>query len=76
MQHIERGDFAEVSHFITMVIMVEVHHVLICFIDCFLAQVFQKIQILSIEVGIRLIVYNQNTNKGHGQAMTNIKAMR
>ena len=43
MQHIERGTLQKlcVSHFITM-IMVNVSHVLCCFIDCFVEQVFQK----------------------------------
>ena len=50
MQHTERGTLRKlcVSHFINM-IMVNVSHILCCFIDCFVEQVFQKTWGLLIE---------------------------
>ena len=42
----------------------------------FLEQVFQKIWVLSTKVDISLIVHNQNINKGHRLALTNIIMMK
>ena len=76
LQHIKEGEFKlHVSHF-TTTIMVNVSHVLCCFIDCFLEQVFQKTWVCLLKVGIGLIVHNQNINKGHGLALTNIIVMK
>ena len=52
-----------VSHFITIT-LVNVSHILCCFIHCFLKQIFQKTWVMSIiEVCISLIVHNQNINQ-------------
>ena len=82
MQHIESGTLQNlnVSHFITM-IMVNVSHVICCFIDCYLEQVFKKQVLKSIgfcllKVGFSLILYNQNINKRTWLTLTIIIAMK
>ena len=55
------------SYFIT-IIMVNVSHILSCFIDHFFKQVFQKILDLSNEGSDQPKVHNQNRNKGQGLA--------
>ena len=59
-----------VSHFITTMIMVNISHVLWCFI--FSWKVFQKMSFVYWGLPSASIVHNQNINKGHGLASTNI----
>ena len=76
MQHLKRGTVQKLmSHFITM-IMVNVSHVICCFIDCFLKQVFRKTWVLSIKGWLQPNGTYLNINKGHGLALTNIIVMK
>ena len=76
-EHIKVGPCIQklhVSHFITMT-MVYGSHVPCCFIDCFLAQVFQKTFCI-FKLFISLMVHNQNINKRTWPSLTIIMLMK